>query len=114
MQKVNIESAKENKMKRSLSLSENSSAADLSSTRAQAPPIFKTKNNALPEVRPPQPHEHFEHRFNFNLRTHCSKVDASFVDYLLDSERGNFIVYFDEALYEPPQIILNLEQELEK
>lgn len=103
-------------MKRSSSfVSDNMSTAELSSTRAQAPPIFQAQNKRpMNEVRSPQPHEHFEHRFNYNLRTHCSKVDASFVDYLLDSERGNFIVYFDEALYEPPQIILNLEQELEK
>ena len=33
---------------------------------------------------------------------------------MMDSERGNFVVYFDQALYEAPQIILNLEIELEK
>ena len=48
------------------------------------------------------------------METHCSKIDESFVDYLTDSERGNFIVYFDQALYEAPQIILNLEAELER
>jgi hypothetical protein len=53
-------------------------------------------------------------RHNFNLETHCSKIDESFVDYLTDNERGNFIVYFDQALYEAPQIILNLEIELER
>jgi len=58
--------------------------------------------------------DHFEMRYNLNLRTHCSKIDESFVDYLLDSERGNFLVYFDLALYEPPQIILNLESDLER
>lgn len=58
--------------------------------------------------------DHYELRYNFNLRTHCSKIDESFVDYMLDSERGNFLVYFDLALYEPPQIILNLEAELER
>ena len=36
------------------------------------------------------------------------------MDYLTDNERGNFIVYFDQALYEAPQIILNLEIELER
>ena len=36
------------------------------------------------------------------------------MDYLTDSEKGNFVVYFDQALYEAPQIILNLEAELEK
>ena len=46
--------------------------------------------------------DHFEMRYNLNLRTHCIKIDESFVDYLLDSERGNFLVYFDLALYEPP------------
>lgn len=53
-------------------------------------------------------------RYNYNLETHCSKIDESFVDYLTDSERGNFIIYFDQSLYEPPQIILNLEKELER
>ena len=48
------------------------------------------------------------------METHCSKIDESFVDYLIDSERGNFTVYFDQALYEAPQIILNLEDELER
>ena len=57
---------------------------------------------------------HFEVRHNYNLLTHCSKIDESFVDYMMDSERGNFVVYFDQALYEAPQIILNLEIELEK
>ena len=38
---------------------------------------------------------HFEIRYNYNLETHCSKIDESFVDYLIDSERGNFIMYFD-------------------
>ena len=57
---------------------------------------------------------HFEVRYNYNLETHCSKIDESFVDYLMDSERGNFIIYFDQSLYEPPQIILNLEKELER
>ena len=45
---------------------------------------------------------------------YISKIDESFVDYLTDNERGNFIVYFDQALYEAPQIILNLEIELER
>ena len=53
---------------------------------------------------------HFEIRYNFNLKTHCSKVDGSFVDYMLDSETGNFIIYFDKDLYEPPSIIVKCEQ----
>ena len=101
------------KRDRTATTSEATSATQ-ASTKPQAPPVFTQQKKAQVEVRPPQAHEHFEHRFNFNLRTHCSKVDASFVDYLLDSDRGNFIVYFDEALYEPPQIILTLEQDLEK
>ena len=51
-------------------------------------------------------------RLNYDLKTHCSKIDESFVDYMMDSDRGNFIVYFDQALYEAPQIIINLEEEL--
>lgn len=31
---------------------------------------------------------------------------------MMDSDRGNFIVYFDQALYEAPQIIINLEEDL--
>ena len=57
---------------------------------------------------------HYEVRHNYNLETHCSKIDESFVDYLTDNDRGNFVIYFDQSLYEAPQIILNLEQELEK
>lgn len=53
-------------------------------------------------------------KFNFNLQTHCSKIDESFVDYLLDSENNSFVLYFDQALYEAPQITLDLEAELEK
>jgi hypothetical protein len=45
---------------------------------------------------------HFEIRYNYNLETHCSKIDESFVDYLTDSERGNFVIYFDQSLYEAP------------
>ena len=52
---------------------------------------------------------HFEVRWNYNLETHCSKIDESFVDYLMDIARGNFIIYFDQSLYEPPKIILDLE-----
>ena len=48
------------------------------------------------------------------METHCSKIDESFIDYLMDSERGDFTVYFDQALYEAPQIIINLEEELER
>ena len=33
---------------------------------------------------------------------------------MLDSEDNCFVIYFDQALYEAPQIILNLEEELEK
>ena len=38
---------------------------------------------------------HFEVKFNYNLETHCSKIDESFIDYLLDSENNNFVIYFD-------------------
>jgi len=48
------------------------------------------------------------------METHCSKIDESFIDYLMDSPRGDFTVYFDQALYEAPQIILNLEEDLER
>lgn len=48
------------------------------------------------------------------METHCSKIDESFIDYLLDSEHNSFILYFDQALYEAPQIILELEEELER
>ena len=33
---------------------------------------------------------------------------------MLDSEDNCFVIYFDQSLYEAPQIILNLEEELEK
>ena len=46
--------------------------------------------------------QHFDIRNNYNLITHCSKIDESFVDYMLDSENGNFVVYFDQSLYEAP------------
>jgi hypothetical protein len=39
--------------------------------------------------------KHYDIRHNYNLITHCSKIDESFVDYMLDSDRGNFVVYFD-------------------
>jgi hypothetical protein len=45
---------------------------------------------------------HFDTRHNYNLITHCSKIDESFVDYMLDSDRSNFVVYFDQSLYETP------------
>ena len=45
---------------------------------------------------------HFDVRYNYNMETHCSKIDESFIDYLMDSERGDFTVYFDQALYEAP------------
>jgi hypothetical protein len=57
---------------------------------------------------------HYEVKFNYNMETHCCKIDESFIDYLLDSENNNFVIYFDQALYEAPQIILNLEEELER
>ena len=46
--------------------------------------------------------KHFDIRHNYNLITHCSKIDESFIDYMLDSDRGNFVVYFDQSLYEAP------------
>ena len=72
----------------------------------------KSGRSTSEQKEPPQKC-HYEVRYNYNLETHCSKIDESFVDYLMDSERGNFIIYFDQSLYEPPQIILNLEKELE-
>lgn len=58
----------------------------------------KTKREA-----PSDPNsKHFDIRHNYNLITHCSKIDESFVDYMLDSDRGNFVVYFDQSLYEAP------------
>lgn len=36
------------------------------------------------------------------------------MDYQLDSPAGVFSMFFDQALYEAPQIIINLEEELEK
>ena len=60
------------------------------------------------------PENHFEVKYNFNLETHCSKIDESFVDYLLDSENSSFVLYFDQALYEAPQITLDLEAELDR
>ena len=54
------------------------------------------------EPKPKKTSTHFEIRHNYNLLTHCSKIDESFVDYMMDSERGNFVVYFDQALYEAP------------
>ena len=54
------------------------------------------------------PGDHYDIRFNYELRIHCSKIDESFVDYPLESVRGNFMCYFDQALYEPPQLVLNV------
>ena len=61
-----------------------------------------------------RPQKHYGVRFHYNLRTHSSKIDESFVDYFLDSERGNFSLFFDQALYEAPQIIRKLEEDLER
>ena len=84
---------------------------------------------------------------NFNMITHCSRVDESFVDYLGEQEiemntqryanvlknlakgqkpekekkeikpdekvkYNNFVVYFDQSLFEAPPIVVKLEEEL--
>ena len=63
---------------------------------------FKTETKSIPKedkssrfdlTLPKQ--VHYEVRKNYYMETHCSKIDESFVDYLLDSDVGNFIVYFD-------------------
>ncbi len=59
----------------------------------------KVKLESAPETGD---QKHYDVRHNYNLVTHCSKIDESFVDYMLDSDRGNFIVYFDQSLYEAP------------
>jgi len=47
--------------------------------------------------------------------THLSKIDKSFVDYYTsESDNNNFMIYFDQALYEVPQMITDLEIDLEK
>lgn len=86
---------------------------------SKKPPSTRSSQNsamdkAAKDKKDAMANSHFEVRYNYNLETHCSKIDESFVDYLMDSERGNFIIYFDQSLYEPPQIILNLEKELER
>ena len=57
---------------------------------------------------------HFEIKQNYHLETRSSKVDESFIDYFLESETGAFAINFDVSLYVPPQIVLDLEEELEK
>ena len=58
--------------------------------------------------------KHYEIKFNYNLETHISKIDESFIDYVCDNKDGNFMLFFDSALYEAPQITLDLEKELER
>ena len=80
---------------------------------------------------------HFDVReTNLNMTTRCSKVDESFVDYLLEEypkkqkggikglfgsllmgkessiQEKKFIIYFDQALYEAPPIVLKLEEDM--
>jgi len=71
----------------------------------QSEPI---QNLSKKNYKRPKADDHFDIRFNYELRIHCSKIDESFVDYPLESARGNFMCYFDQALYEPPQIVLNI------
>ena len=91
---------------------EEKTESEASSTKPEAPGL------SLPKPKEadlsPKADDHYEIRYNFNLRTHCSKIDESFVDYILDSNRGCFSMYFDQALYKPPQIVLSLEAELER
>ena len=84
---------------------------------------------------------------NLNMSTHCSKVDESFADYLLEAvnpasakelyadfigaiftgkkaSKGktadkdsneyvrNFVLYFDQSLFEAPPIVKKLEKEM--
>ena len=80
----------------------------------------KTKNqrktqeeSEIDTLAPPQTHYEITDENN-NMITHLSKIDKSFVDYMTDTDRGTFMIYFDQALFEPPQAVLDLEAELEK
>ena len=46
--------------------------------------------------------QYYDVRFNYNIESHCCKADESFIDYYIDSEKGKFTIYFDNALYQVP------------
>lgn len=44
-----------------------------------------------------------------DVDVHCNVFDQSCVEYYKTAESGDFDIYFDDELYKPPQIILDLE-----
>ena len=53
------------------------------------------------------------------LDIHCNLFDSSFVEYFLEDGPGqvgvgNFDILFDQRLYEPPQITIDLEKTLQE
>ena len=53
------------------------------------------------------------------LDIHCNLFDSSFVEYFLEDGAGqggvgNFDILFDQRLYEPPQITMDLEKTLQE
>ena len=47
------------------------------------------------------------------LDIHCNLFDSSFVEYFIDDGIGNFDILFDQRLYEPPQLIIDLEKAMQ-
>ena len=53
--------------------------------------------------------KYYEVKDNYNIKSHMSKVDDSFVDYYVDSDKYNFIIYFDKSLFQAPSNIKDWE-----
>ena len=75
--------------------------------------IGKTKDG---NVR--YPSDPFKYKYMINrhekLDIHCNLFDSSFVEYFLDDGVGNFDILFDQRLYEPPRITVDLEKSLQE
>ena len=49
-----------------------------------------------------------------NLDIHSNLFDSSFTEYFLDDDKGQFDVLFDQKLYEPPKVVIDLEKRLQE
>ena len=60
------------------------------------------------------PSDPFKYKYMINrhekLDIHCNLFDSSFVEYFLEDGNGNFDILFDQRLYEPPKITVELEK----
>lgn len=64
------------------------------------------------------PSDPFKYKYMINrhakLDIHCNLFDSSFVEYFLDDPRGNFDILFDQKLYEPAKVVIELEKRMQE